>query len=312
MRFLITNDVELKKNIFYIVLFFNIFSFLFITASIFQYNITYGFSYESLYKYFFTDPEFPEKVSVKQVVENVHINLFLNMFLFIIVSSIFNVFNFTLRLKMFLIIAFFISSVLYSFSDLIVYYFDSFLYIKPLLFLTFITLAFIILILSTFYLLKKNIKPSIKAIKFIIIFFSFFTLVFIVFNFFIFYIKLGLTPESIKDYYLGNPERYAKPKTLEGLFKVFYPHLLSMALYSFTVAHLLLFTELKKVISLTIGLILFVSSFLDNLSGLFIRFFNESFVYLKMVSFIIFELFSLFAIIYIILDIIISFKTEKT
>jgi hypothetical protein len=312
MRFLITNDVELKKNIFYIVLFFNIFSFLFITASIFQYNITYGFSYESLYKYFFTDPEFPEKVSVKQVVENVHINLFLNMFLFIIVSSIFNVFNFTLRLKMFLIIAFFISSVLYSFSDLIVYYFDSFLYIKPLSFLTFIALAFIMLILSTFYLLKKNIKPSIKAIKFIIIFFSFFTLVFIVFNFFIFYIKLGLTPESIKDYYLGNPERYAKPKTLEGLFKVFYPHLLSMALYSFTVAHLLLFTELKKVISLTIGLILFVSSFLDNLSGLFIRFFNESFVYLKMVSFIIFELFSLFAIIYIILDIIISFKTEKT
>jgi hypothetical protein len=312
MRFLITNDIKLKKNIFYIVLFFNIFSFLFIIASIFQYNITYGFSYESLYKYFFTDPEFPEKVSLKQVVENVHINLFLNMFLFIIVSSIFNVFNFTLRLKMFLIIAFFISGVLYSFSDLIVYYIDSFLYIKPLSFLTFIALAFIMLILSTFYLLKKNIKPSIKSIKFLIIFFSFFTLVFIVFNFFIFYIKLGLTPESIKDYYLGNPERYAKPKTLEGLFKVFYPHLLSMALYSFTVAHLLLFTELKKVISLTIGLILFVSSFLDNLSGLFIRFFNESFVYLKMVSFIIFELFSLFAIIYIILDILISFKTEKT
>jgi len=269
MRFLITNDIKLKKNIFYIVLFFNIFSFLFIISSIFQYNITYGFSYESLYKYFFTDPEFPEKVSVKQVVENVHINLFLNMFLIIIVSSIFNVFNFTLRLKMFLIIAFFISSVLYSFSDLIVYYFESFLYFKPLSFLTFITLAFIMLILSTFYLLKKNIKPSIKAIKFIIIFFSFFTL-------------------------------------------VFYPYLLSMALYSFTVTHLLLFTELKKVISLTIGLILFVSSFLDNLSGLFIRFFNESFVYLKMVSFIIFELFSLFAIIYIILDVIISFKTEKT
>jgi hypothetical protein len=156
MRFLITNDIKLKKNIFYILLFFNIFSFLFVIASIFQYNITYGFSYESLYKYFFTDPEFPEKVSLKQVVENVHINLFLNMFLFIIVSSIFNVFNFTLRLKMFLIIAFFISGVLYSFSDLIVYYFDSFLYIKPLSFLTFIALAFIMLILSTFYLLKKT------------------------------------------------------------------------------------------------------------------------------------------------------------
>ena len=312
MRFLITNDIKLKKNIFYILLFFNIFSFLFVIASIFQYNITYGFSYESLYKYFFTDPEFPEKVSLKQVVENVHINLFLNMFLFIIVSSIFNVFNFTLRLKMFLIIAFFISGVLYSFSDLIVYYFDSFLYIKPLSFLTFIALAFIMLILSTFYLLKKNIKPSIKSIKFLIIFFSFFTLVFIVFNFFIFYVELGLTPESIKDYYLGNPKKYAKPKTLEGLFKVFYPHLLSMALYSFTVAHLLLFTELKKVISTTTGLILFVSSFLDNISGLFIRFFNESFVYLKMISFIIFELFSLFAIIYIISDILISFKTEKT
>jgi hypothetical protein len=85
-----------------------------------------------------------------------------------------------------------------------------------------------------------------------------------------------------------------------------------MALYSFTVAHLLLFTELKKVISTTTGLILFVSSFLDNISGLFIRFFNESFVYLKMISFIIFELFSLFAIIYIISDILISFKTEKT
>lgn len=312
MRFFVNKDITSNTNTFYLILMFNTLSLLFITTSIIYYNLTYGFSYEKLYTYFFTDFNFPEKVSIKQVAESVHINLFLNMFLFIMISSVLSVVNFSEKFKIFIIINQFISLILYSFSDLIIFYLDGLLYLKPFSFLLFTVNSLLILILSTLKLVKKNLQPSHKTLKLIILFFSVSGLVFITFNFFIFYNKIGFLPIDVKSYFLGSEYNYTKPKTLEGLIKVFFPHMLTMVVYTFVIAHFLNFTGLKRSISLILSLTILLSAILDNLSSLMIRYLNENFVYLKLVSFVVFEVSSSIALLYIVLKVISSFKMDKT
>ncbi|MFN3787919.1 MAG: hypothetical protein ACK4SW_05885, partial [Sulfurihydrogenibium azorense] len=120
--------------------------------------------------------------------------------------------------------------------------------------------------------------------------FSFAIIIFFLLNVLLFYNKIGFCVECVKTYYLGSQELYTKPKTLEGVFKVFYPHLIPLALISFTLIHLLFFTSFNKTLSLILGVFGFISSFIDNLSGLLIRYVSEVFSAVKLLSFFLLEL----------------------
>ncbi len=96
---------------------------------------------------------------------------------------------------------------------------------------------------------------------------------------------MGFSPQGIRDYFLGNPNLFIKKKSFDGLFKVFYPHLIAMAIYSLIHTHLLPFAGLSKNKSLLLGIFIFLFSFLDNLSSLMLLYAGYPIAYLKLLSF---------------------------
>lgn len=290
MRFIISGDVRKKKHLYWGILFFSFFSLLFWINNFIYYYINFGFDYDSLFKYYFTDVEFPEKISLKQVSENVHINLFLNGFLILITLSIVNIFDFKKEFKFLITVLTFVSGLFYSLSDLFIYILNGYIFLKPLSFFVFQIFLGINIFFIFYGLFKKNSNPYVKNLKAIIGFFSFFMLIFFFINLFVFYQKIGFCFDCIKVYYLGDSENYIKPKTFEGVFKTFYPHLLTMAFLSFTLLHFLLFSSVNKFFSVVLGVCAFIFSFLDNFSPFLIMFVDEIFIYLKILSFFALEI----------------------
>ena len=86
------------------------------------------------------------------------------------------------------------------------------------------------------------------------------------------------------EYYLGSPEKFLRPKTLSGLLSVVTPHLITMGIYLFTLVHFVFFTSAKRKIMLSSLTMTF--ALLDNFGGVFIRFLDPSFAYLKLLSFL--------------------------
>jgi len=287
VRFFISANIKKNTPLYYAVLFFLVFALLFWLASWVHFYSKYGFSYESLVRYFFMDPDFPERVSIAQVSEDFHVGIFLHSIMLITLFSLLNLTVINLKLKLTLIVLTGFLALLYLSSDfLIIFTWTGLVWLKFLSFLAYQIAFFITWLLTTIYLLKDSIKPpqvnSLRVLSFI---FGLFSLLFLSSNFLNFYSKMGFGVEGIKNYFLGNPELFIKGKSFEGVYKVFYPHLIAMVLYSLIVAHLLPFTGLRRKTSFIIGFFLFFFSFLDNLSSLLLLHVNPYFAYLKLFSF---------------------------
>ncbi|MGC9121104.1 MAG: hypothetical protein ACP5G3_06575 [Sulfurihydrogenibium sp.] len=186
MRFLITGELKRKKHLYWGVLAFLGFAFVFWLNNFLYYYLNFGLSYESLFKYYFTDLEFPEKISLKQVSENVHINLFINGFLTLVILSILNIFDFKPSLKLWFSLSSFVFGFFYSISDLLIYFLDGYIFIKPVSFVFFQFFLGLSLFLVLYGLIKKKTDVSIKILKISIGFFSFVMIVFFLLNFFFF------------------------------------------------------------------------------------------------------------------------------
>jgi len=287
MRFFISANIKENKPLYYAVLFFLLFLLLYWLASWVFFYTKYGFTYSSVFKYFFMDQEFPEAISLSQVSEDLHIGLFLKAFFLLVLFALFLLSSFSGRLKRSLVILSFLLGLLESLSDLLILYISPlFIYLKLLSFFGFQLSTGIVLLLTLIFLLRKGDErsPGKSQIKLVIFLFSLLLVAFVLTNFSIFFSKMGMSVESIKDYYLGNPQTFSKPKTFEGIFKVLYPHLLSMAVFSITVAHFIFFTPAKGKVLLSVSL--FFLSFLDNTLGLLIRFLHPEFALIKLLTFL--------------------------
>lgn len=291
MRFIITDKIKENKALYILIIVFVLFSlFFWLSSWIYFYN-KYGFSYATAFNYFFQDIDFPEKISLSQLSDDIHIDIFLKSFFLLMVFSLLILFDFSNKLKIFLLIASSFFGFSYIFSDIfIIYLSDIFIYFKILSFFLFQILTGFSLFLILYFLIFENKnKPPIKSnLILILAIFLVYLLSFGISNFLIFFSKMGFSIEGVKAYYLGNPEIFLKPKTFEGLFKIFYPHFISMAIFSFVVAHFILFTEAK--FKILIGLSLFILSFLDNISGFLIRFIHPDFAIFKLVVFVLLEI----------------------
>ena len=100
---------------------------------------------------------------------------------------------------------------------------------------------------------------------------------------------MGASVGGVKEYYLGNSEMYKKPKTFEGMMKVFHPHLISIPLLTLTIAHLFVFTDKQKQ-AMLLGILTMLSGVLDSLLGFFIRYVWDDFALLKLATFLLFQL----------------------
>lgn len=290
MRFFISAKLKNNKPLYYMVIFFLFLSLIFWLSSWLYFYSKYGFSYETLYKYFFQDPEFPERISLAQLSEDLHIQTFLNAFYLLTIFALFILTSLPSSVKAFVLLLSFLSCASYLYSDLLILYLSpTFAYLKLFSFIGFQLINLFVLLYTLLALLtsRENKYTDINLLKLVMFFFSLLLMGFFFINLLVFYSKMGFSLGSIKEYYLGNPEKFLKPKTFEGMFKVFYPHIISMAVFSVAVGHFLIFAGSSLSIPLGIGLFLF--SFLDNLSGFLIRFLHPYFALLKLLSFVVLQ-----------------------
>lgn len=296
MRFFISSKVKKNKPLYYAILFFLAFALLFWIASWIHFYTKYGFSQETLANYFFIDVELPEKIDIGQISEDLHTGLFLHGMMLIVLFSLLNITWWSNGIKITLIFSASFLAIFYLFSDFLIFS-PRFVLLKLIAFVLYQAAYLFLLVLSLIGIILERDRhdKGIGMLKLIVFLFSLFSLFFIFSTFLNFYAKMGLSPQGIRDYFLGNEELFIKRKSFDGVFKVFYPHILSMAIYSLTITHLLPFAGLSKRASLSLGMSIFLFSFLDNLSSLMILYLDSFFVYVKMLSFWLFQACSLLA-----------------
>ncbi|RUM27776.1 MAG: hypothetical protein DSY42_09425 [Aquifex sp.] len=290
MRFFLSGSIKRNKHLFYITVFLLIFEGIFWVFNWFYYNAVFGFSPSKLMEFFFGTPEYPEKIELSSLLQEVHVFFFVNFFAYFVAAAVLNLVP--TFMKGFLIVSTFVLLTLEILSNFLIYFTGGLVFLK-LLFFYMYQLSFLLMLIFTFHgLISEEEKTDFNFLRTLIIIFAVFGILFTFLNFFLFKEKIGLSPQSIKEYYLGNPDKFLRPKSFEGLVKVFHPHILSISIFYFTLSHFLLFIPLRFKILLMLSLVIF--PIVEASSGFFIRFFWENFVYLKLFSFYISSLLTIF------------------
>ena len=123
-------------------------------------------------------------------------------------------------------------------------------------------------------------------LRLIIIFFLVYVAVFWLTNALLYFNKMGLTYQSVVDYYLGSEEQFLQPRSYQGLLEISHFHLFSMGILMLTLIHLLLFVPLQPSLKAVLICLSFGSAFLDEASSWLVRFVHPLFAYLKIASFL--------------------------
>jgi len=295
MRFFWTGNLTSPKPIKVAIILFSIFVFFFIVGNFVHFGLKYGYSIEKVENYFFGSDDFPVEISLTQVLEEAHVNLFVFSLLFLCVSALIVYSNLGESVKFIFVLTLALSSFMYTISDFLVIEIGRGSgFLKIFLFFLFQLTLLAGIILGLFRGLNgKRTNGTSKNLALIIFIFAILNFVFAVFNFILFEQKIGLKISDISNYYLGNPEKFIKPKSLIGTLEISYFHFLPMAVYLLTLSHFVFLVNGKFNIALTI--LLFLTALVDNVSGVFIVIFGDGFVIVKFVSFLLFEFFLLFS-----------------
>ncbi len=120
-----------------------------------------------------------------------------------------------------------------------------------------------------------------------------FTLVFLtgfwVTNFALYFAKMGLTPQSVRDYYLGSEELFRMPRTYQSMLEVTHGHLAMMALVVLLVTHLLIFAPYRHRIKVGVIAATFSLGLLNEGAGWLVRFVSPGAAWLKVAGFLAFQ-----------------------
>ena len=291
MRFFISSNIKNNKPLYITIVLFLFAMLLFWGNNWLLYHFKYGLTYKAMYSYFFTDPEFPEKIALPQLLEDMHVQFFLMAMFFLVITSIFIHKRVNEHIKYFLITSTFTVGFLDVVSGLLIYFLsEKFIYLKLFSFYAFqIFTGLMLLITLKLYLSKEKEEPPERPLLYTLVFiFVTSAPLFVLLNFFLFFVKFGFLPSSVAEYYLGNPEKFMRPKSIHGIIEVVSPHFVAMGVYLFTLIHFSFFTNLRR--KVLWSSIVILSALIDNLSGLIIRFGGEPFAILKIASFLVLNL----------------------
>ena len=101
--------------------------------------------------------------------------------------------------------------------------------------------------------------------------------------------KMGLSANSVVEYYLGSEEKFTQPKSYQSLLEVSHFHLFSMGMLAVTLTHLLLFANVSMGLKIGLSLATFGATIADELAGWLVRFVHPAFAYFKIASFLTLE-----------------------
>ena len=131
--------------------------------------------------------------------------------------------------------------------------------------------------------------PS-KAYKYSVGYFLLFSVLLLLSGALIFAEKIGFSYESIQNYYLGNATSFSSAKTFDGLLKIIVPHIFAFGLFVMVILHFLIFTnkrDTKEVQFLIYSS--FITAFLELFSPFFIIFGVDFFIFIKLISYFLFN-----------------------
>lgn len=103
------------------------------------------------------------------------------------------------------------------------------------------------------------------------------------------FLKVGLSYESVVEYYRGSEETFRPPRSYMGLLEEAHFHFFSMAVLLVTLNHLFLFTKRGNGEKLLVVASSYGSAFLDIAGGWLVRYAASEFAYLKIASFVVLQ-----------------------
>ncbi|MFQ5674561.1 MAG: hypothetical protein ACE5G1_01580, partial [bacterium] len=105
-------------------------------------------------------------------------------------------------------------------------------------------------------------------------------------NFALYFSKMNLTPQSVRDYYLGSEEHFKMPRTYGSMLEVTHAHLPMMALVILLLTHLVIFTPYSFKTKATFIVAGFLFALLNEAAGWLVRFVSPGFAALKVAGFL--------------------------
>ncbi len=187
MRFFISSNIKGNRPLYVTVLLFLFSSLLYWTSSWFFYGAKFGLTYDSMFTYFFTDPSYPERLPLSQLLEDMHVQMFLYVTFILVLSSIFMHKCMRDRVKFLLISLSFLSGVGDILSGLGVYFLGPFfIYLKLLFFFVFqISSGAMLALTLKLYITGEKEEPPERSILYSLVFiFALLTVLFTALNFF--------------------------------------------------------------------------------------------------------------------------------
>src|SRR5437879_6517230 len=113
-------------------------------------------------------------------------------------------------------------------------------------------------------------------------------------NFCFYFSKMGLTPQSVVDYYCGSERLFTQPRSFQTMLEVTHFHLPMMAVTILLLTHLIIFAPFSTRAKVWFISGTFGSALLEEGSGWLVRFVHPGFAVVKILSFFIFQAFMAF------------------
>jgi hypothetical protein len=98
--------------------------------------------------------------------------------------------------------------------------------------------------------------------------------------------KMGLTPDSVVAYYLGNEEEFRPPRSYQGMLEIAHFHLFAMGMLLLVLTHLVLFVPVSSRTKVAMIAAPFASAALDEGGGWLVRFVHPAFAWAKIAGFL--------------------------
>ncbi len=108
-------------------------------------------------------------------------------------------------------------------------------------------------------------------------------------NALLYFQKMGLTPSSVVEYYLGSEESFAAPRSYSGMLEVSHFHLFAMGILLMTLTHLMLFVPLPVGWRIALIVVPFAAGLVDEGAGWLVRFVSPGFAIVKIAGFLALE-----------------------
>ena len=105
-------------------------------------------------------------------------------------------------------------------------------------------------------------------------------------NALLYFQKMGLSPASVVDYYLGSEERFQPPRSYQGMLEVSHFNLFAMGMLLLVLTHLMLFVPVRNAVKAWLIALPFLSAVLDEGSGWLVRFVHPGFAWAKIAGFL--------------------------